>query len=125
MAFELDPTRVVRFDHDKITARDFDDFEEATNGLDLLTFAESLQGMDPADALRQREQRVPFMAFLWIALRRSYPGLTFDEVYDEVGITEASTVIELVTNERPARAVAAPNSTPARGARRTQPVRAT
>lgn len=124
MAFELDPTKVIKFDYDKITARDLDDFEDATGGVDLVTFGQMMEAgqLDGADALRSREHRVPFMAFVWIALRRGYPNLTFDEVYDEIGIAEAGTVLELVKKPQATNGATMTVAKPPaqRGARRTQ-----
>lgn len=127
MAFELDPNKPIQLDWMKVPPRDYDDFEDITGGMDLYTFCEAItQLTDRTDVIRRRDFRVGMAAVTWIAMRRAHPGLTFDEVYDEVGALEAMYAIELVDSPLAERrmtngaAVTVAKPPAQRGARRTQ-----
>lgn len=75
---EIDFDNLV-FDYDKMTAKDLFDFEKATDGKNMQEVVELFQ----QGAINEKNFMThlhEIVAFVWIAVRQSNPGITFEEV---------------------------------------------
>lgn len=86
------PIETVRFDPQRFSAADFEDFYEIT-GVELMEALDFVVNASQAD--RIKVQNLPLMtAFLWVVRRQGDPALTYEEVRRD-GILEQFDAIEV------------------------------